>query len=250
MCGVVRGTSGFGNNTSDGQPIEIDSNGTKRYFCDNCGKGFSSVNKSAFDEHVRKGVCSLRRIGWNQEPVKCSACELTFSGQLYYAQHYRLVHAGLPPELQHIEQFMCDQCPNVYLSKLSLKLHVTSKHEQVGLEKTTVSVRQCPHCEKSFRTLTGFREHLKSKHENSRPFKCQSCHRCFGTSTRLRTHNASMHQRVKCEECGQEICNKFILLRHKASVHGMKPPNAYQCEFCPAFYTHKIALEKHTTKQH
>ena len=30
-------------------------------------------------------------------------------------------------------------------------------------------------------------------------------------------------EQVKCDECGKEICDSFILKRQKATVHGIKP---------------------------
>ena len=110
--------------------------------------------------------------------------------------------------------------------------------------------RKCPFCEKIFTTLTSYKEHLKSKHENSTPYKCTQCHRSYGTKARLKTHQRNMHQRIKCDECMQEICNTFILKRHKATVHGTRPTNVYQCEFCPLFYNRASARDKHVLKQH
>ena len=76
------------------------------------------------------------------------------------------------------------------------------------------------------------------------------CHRSYGTSGRLRVHKKNMHQRIKCDQCGQEICNIFILKRHKASVHGITPEDCYQCEYCTAFFEHLKAKEKHVAKHH
>ena len=59
-----------------------------------------------------------------------------------------------------------------------------------------------------------------------------------------------MHQRIKCDQCGQEICNIFILKRHKASVHGITPTDCFQCEFCPSFFEHIKAKNKHVAKHH
>ena len=67
---------------------------------------------------------------------------------------------------------------------------------------------------------------------------------------RLKTHQRNMHQRIKCDECGQEICNTFILKRHKATVHGTRPDDVFQCEYCPLFYNRASAREKHIQKQH
>ena len=63
-------------------------------------------------------------------------------------------------------------------------------------------------------------------------------------------HKKNMHQRIKCDQCGQEICNIFILKRHKASVHGITPSDAFQCEYCPAFFEHMKAKDKHLAKHH
>ena len=43
------------------------------------------------------------------------------------------------------------------------------------------------------------------------PYKCDSCHRSYGTMTSLRWHKKNMHERVKCEVCGQEICNGWVM---------------------------------------
>ena len=42
----------------------------------------------------------------------------------------------------------------------------------------------------------------------------------------------------------------FMLKRHKASVHGIIPTDAYQCEHCPMFFMKLQAKEKHIEKNH
>ena len=59
-----------------------------------------------------------------------------------------------------------------------------------------------------------------------------------------------VHKRLKCEECGQEMCNTFILKRHKAKVHGMKDANEHQCKHCHLCFKLKAALTKHMMKIH
>ena len=41
-----------------------------------------------------------------------------------------------------------------------------------------------------------------------------------------------------------------MLKRHKASVHGIIPTDAYQCEHCPMFFMKLQAKEKHIEKNH
>ena len=59
-----------------------------------------------------------------------------------------------------------------------------------------------------------------------------------------------IHRRVKCDICDQEICNKLLLKRHKAKVHGIKPDNVHQCEYCPLFFSIKVFLAKQLAKKH
>ena len=70
------------------------------------------------------------------------------------------------------------------------------------------------------------------------------------TQAELRGHKKRVHERVKCEKCSQEICNAFLLKRHKAKVHGIKPLNVHNCEKCPMFFHNKGYLDKHISKIH
>ena len=110
--------------------------------------------------------------------------------------------------------------------------------------------KSCPHCEKTFLAPKRLSEHIKAKHEKNTPFKCGECHRSYGSSKTLRDHKKAMHERVKCEICSQEICNEFILRRHKASVHGILPPDALKCKHCSAFYVSQKMMENHVLKNH
>ena len=87
-------------------------------------------------------------------------------------------------------------------------------------------------------------------HEKITPYSCEHCNQSFGLESSLKTHITNVHQRVKCDECNQVICNKFMLKRHKAKVHGIKPASSYQCDYCPLVYDTKICLDKHIAKNH
>ena len=226
---------------------EIVHQNLKTFMCEKCGKGFPKRLKYLFKEHVQRGDCLEPRKQNVKESVYCENCNEKFSGLLYLVQHYRKKHGSLPPAYNDKELFMCDQCPNVYLSKLSMKKHMKCVHLNKPVMKKT---RQCPHCDKTFTTITCYKEHLAVKHEKNTPFKCDHCHRSYGTQDRLKVHKRNMHQRIKCDQCGQEICNAFILQRHKATVHGIKPTDAFQCPSCPLFFNQKASLDKHAKKHH
>ena len=86
------------------------------------------------------------------------------------------------------------------------------------------------------------KEHVLTDHEKHT--------RSFGIRMKLKSHVQNVHERVKCNECGQEMCNTFILKRHKAKVHGVMPTNVHQCKHCPMFFSGKGSLKNHLTKIH
>ena len=110
------------------------------------------------------------------------------------------------------------------------------------------SVQQCPICDKKF---TYLRNHILNKHDENGPqIQCDKCPRKFITDGKLKTHVKLVHERVECEVCHQQICNFFMLKRHKAKVHGIKPDNVHQCQHCPLFFSTKVAIDKHIATKH
>jgi uncharacterized C2H2 Zn-finger protein len=183
-----------------------------------------------------------------RDQIECKSCEMKFPFPNFYIQHHQNVHGNLPPDYDDKELFFCDQCPQVYISKQSLSDHVSYTH--TGQKQKKKQEHKCPHCDKVFKMQQNYREHVKVKHEKSTPYKCDQCSRAYGTLIKLRNHKKLVHERGKCEECGKDICNSFILKRHKASVHGIKPSDAFQCELCPMFYDKKTYLNNHIAKHH
>ena len=59
-----------------------------------------------------------------------------------------------------------------------------------------------------------------------------------------------IHRGVKCDICNQEIYNKLLLKRQKATFHGIKPANVHHCKYCPLFFSIKAFLGKHLAKKH
>jgi len=216
--------------------------GVNEYVCEKCGDSYSKAFKSLFDRHVQSD-CKLTKT---EDGIKCASCAMTFRLEGHYIRHHMRIHGCVPPSYKDNEIFLCHLCSTLFANKLSLTMHVMRVHEN----KVTKTRKQCPHCDKSFMDYSKYEEHVKSKHENNTPFKCNQCHRSYGTQNRLNHHIRTLHQRIKCEECGQEICNSFMLKRHKATVHGIKPSNVFQCKHCPQFYTFSLMLEKHMAKHH
>ena len=243
----------------------------EQYLCSECPEVF--FNKSTFGTHVwnhkkqGKGLtkqfkCELCQLTINGrrnyvmhcekvhdeivphfETIECNSCEETFRAPSFYIQHYQSSHGSVPPEYIDRELFVCDQCTQVFVTKISLSLHISNVHSDKHGKK-------CQFCEKVFKYNKNLKEHVASKHEKNTPFKCDLCDRSYGTKTKLNDHKNLVHQRVKCDECGKEVCNSFTLKRHKASVHGTNPKDAYQCERCPKFFSSQTNLDKHIVSKH
>ena len=226
--------------------------GLRPLVCEKCGKGFPKVAKSTFEQHV-KGCGALkdktRKVWYKKadEVFQCSICDKNFPIECHYINHYKEAHDCLPPSYEDKDLISCDKCPKVFSNKQSLASHKYNAHSTTPLVKKSFP---CPQCEKVFGKPWVLKDHIKTRHENNTPFKCDQCHRSYGTKSRLTTHKFNTHRQVKCEECGQQICSAFMLRRHKATVHGIKPTNVHQCQHCPLFYTLKSQLLKHMNKQH
>ena len=178
--------------------------------------------------------------------------DVTFKNTLYIlVTCYRTKHGTFPTKYKDRKLFMCDRCPNIYLTQNCLDVHVNCSHTDPKDKKKAPSrVYPCKHCGKEFKTYSNCAEHMRKVHENVTPFQCDHCPQSFGTRGRLNTHVTNKHTRMKCDICNQDMCNKFILTRHKSSVHGIKPENVFDCEHCPLFFKTLVAKEKHVAKQH
>ena len=226
------------------QHKQVKHEGLKPYMCDKCGKSWGPDAKAHFLKHVQNGC----RTTIFPDGIKCHSCEVIFTVEGNYIKHHMKVHGGLPPQYKDRELFMCDQCSTLCISKKALRTHVQNTHDEKSMSARKRA--KCPHCEKTFAVKQACEEHIKVKHEGITPFKCDQCHRSYGTQYGLKSHKFSMHQRVKCEECGQEVSNTLILTRHKAKAHGIRPASSYQCQYCPLFYTQETQLEKHVMNHH
>ena len=221
----------------------------KKYICEQCGKGFNMKNE--FMKHQALPNCNF--MSSTDVIYNCDKCQDTFNTVRGFISHYRGMHGGFPPNLplDSGSTFMCDQCPKTFLRKGSMELHKRKFHQGI-LPKSTNPHRtyQCHFCTKTFTGKHTLEEHIKVKHENSTPEQCDECNRSFGTPHALKAHKYNMHKRVKCEICGQSVCNTFWLKRHMSTAHGIIPENAFQCSHCPLFFKNEGAKDNHVQKQH
>jgi len=129
------------------------------FFCLLLGK-IEDTQKNSFWHFL---TFKAKHTGAPVKPVKviCPECDQEFNATMYFVQHYKYVHGGIPPGFEDKEKFMCDQCPSVFFNNLSLKLHYKTKHSDIIKDPAKVGRRNCPHCEKTFATYLSYKEHIK-----------------------------------------------------------------------------------------
>ena len=82
------------------------------------------------------------------------------------------------------------------------------------------------------------------------PFYCDLCTMSFTMELALKWHQKNVHERIKCDFRNEQICNAFMLERHKAKVYGIKATNLLECLCCQMFFHTKGNLEKHVMTKH
>ena len=212
-----------------------------------CGKGFN--NKSEFLNHQALPNCNFMTS--KDVTFNCDKCSDTFNTVKGYIRHHEVLHGDFPANLDTGPIHLCDECPKIYLKQRTLELHKKRVHRGTLPTKQLHKKKyECPTCKKTFKSGTNFEEHVKVKHENSTPEHCDECNRSFGTPHALKAHKYNMHKRVKCDVCGQSLCNTFWLKRHMSSAHGIIPDGSVKCPHCPMFFNSEGSKDNHVKKQH
>lgn len=219
----------------------------KKYICDQCSAEF-------LEQHSLKRHMAVHQEGSDsaKDSYPCHVCPQKFNKLRYLIIHCRATHNTIPAECQDRPQFICDKCPDIFFSDETLKKHMLThdgiKHPSKKRKKEFS--KQCPQCEKTFRGYGNFYEHFRVVHQKLNLFDCQSCTRKFGSQTKLTEHIKNVHTRVNCDVCLQEVCNDFMLTRHKAKAHGIVPENVFQCSHCPIFFKSNKRLTYHLETKH
>ena len=199
-----------------------------QFMCDECPNAFDT--KRALQNHI---TTTHTDISKKKGSKKCEYCGKAFMTDFSFREHVKVVHEKSTP-------FKCDQCDKSFGTKAHLKDHTNRLHTNLP----------CPLCKKTFSNDRTYHEHIQVDHEKSTPHECDQCLKRFGTIKSLNYHRRKVHRRVKCAECGQEMCNSLLLERHKAKIHGTKPSNVMSCPFCPLFYKKDIHLQNHVQNHH
>ncbi|CAH2987457.1 unnamed protein product [Chilo suppressalis] len=167
-CGKVYSTKGFFlkhvklcfEDLIDPHPIRSEI--VKTFFCNICGKGYSSYGSLRVHNRFTHG---------NAKPHVCKQCGKKFTAPSYLKVHM-IKHTGE-------KNFKCNICGNRFVSKEALLYH-TRRH--TGEKPYT-----CKHCDERFVNASARTEHIKFKHIGP-TLMCEICSQKFVTTHFLKQH--------------------------------------------------------------
>ncbi|XP_049882255.1 zinc finger protein 664-like [Pectinophora gossypiella] len=139
----------------------------KTYFCEKCGKGYSTTGGLRVHERFVHG---------NAKPHVCEHCGKKFTAPSYLKIHM-VKHTGE-------KKFKCSICNNNFVSKEALLYH-TRRH-------TGEKPYSCKLCNERFVNASARAEHIKFKHSGP-SLTCEICDRKFFTANFLKQHISRHH---------------------------------------------------------
>ncbi|KAI5704995.1 hypothetical protein M8J75_010858 [Diaphorina citri] len=179
----------------------------KNYFCDLCGKRFSS--RSIMEDHL------VSHTG--ARPYECKTCKKTFVSKYTYKAH-------LVTHTDRKRPFSCEKCDKSFYTQQNLVQH----------EKTHSGSKDfvCTECGKAFGTLRNLEVHL-AVHTGNRPFICRVCGKSFVRKAEVKDHERTHtgEKPYQCEFCGAQFSQRSNLQSHKRATHFND--KRYPCTSCP-----------------
>lgn len=134
----------------------------KAYFCQECGKGYSTPGGLRVHDKFVHG---------NAQPHVCNQCGKKFTAPSYLKAHL-ITHTGA-------KNFKCDICNGKFVTKEALLYH-TRRH-------TGEKPYDCNLCGEKFVNSSSRADHIKHKHIGP-TLNCELCERKFVTKNFLRLH--------------------------------------------------------------
>ncbi|KAI5737650.1 hypothetical protein M8J76_015387 [Diaphorina citri] len=196
----------------------------KNYFCDLCGKRFSS--RSIMEDHL------VSHTG--ARPYECKTCKKTFVSKYTYKAH-------LVTHTDRKRPFSCEKCDKSFYTQQNLVQH----------EKTHSGSKDfvCTECGKAFGTLRNLEVHL-AVHTGNRPFICRVCGKSFVRKAEVKDHERTHtgEKPYQCEFCGAQFSQRSNLQSHKRATHFND--KRYPCTSCPKAFKRRRLLDYHIKAAH
>ena len=152
--------------------------------------------------------------------------------------------------------YYCKVCNKFYMRKPDLTEHMLSAHAE---HKQLL----CDTCGKKFGTAAQLRRHIRDCHvTHGSEFTCRVCSRTFTLRADLNAHfrihgipsvtsrkkyTIKNKYKYRCNMCSKFFNTQLILLKHKASHHGIKP---FSCKNCSKTFQSPEGLKKHLVIMH
>ncbi|KAJ9590954.1 hypothetical protein L9F63_015998 [Diploptera punctata] len=215
----------------------------KRYFCNECDKGFGTLCDLTRHLQIHAGekgfscqFCgkdfvmkeSLRahyKLHPGEKPFECNKCDEKFSRYISLKKHLKT----------HLEKYICDICGQQFCSQRSLKDHLIIHSGEKAFS--------CEICGKKFSLKKNLNFHLYA-HSNEKPYSCEECGMCFKQrqtlSNHMKTHGGEKN--FVCVECGKKFLRKRDMQLHMLCHTGEKP---IECSQCTKTFARKENLVKH-----
>ena len=105
--------------------------------------------------------------------------------------------------------------------------------EQIKLKKKHTNQRHnqnypCLNCPEKFPSQSTLSRHKESAHDGELVFNCPQCPATFTRNNTLNQHKHTTHrdQMFQCRDCDQQFKLKYILRKHRRTVHlYLRPEN-------------------------
>lgn len=237
------------------------------YECDICWKRVKTKNglhihkRYAHDETgIWKFKCKSCKASFMQESslqqhkcgekLKCELCEKSgFNSTFALKSHIAFKHRTGRNTINYV----CKLCTRSFENA-----EQRDDHRMVCSYKRNIRVSKicgelwCDVCLSKFDNNSLLRKHIQSMHSDCQKFECNSCCAVFLMQSSydnhfctnpLKNRSNKKSERVSCQKCSKELCNRTALQKHNVFFHSL--PGTLYCSLCAQTFKTPEELKTH-----